>query len=105
MPSLERNGDVYVLNLGDDENRFNADSLDALEDRRSGSRPGLERGARPVGPAPRFESTVRAHYEMCSTAFFFSSAWIRLYTTVPSFSTTSVRYTLPPVTSNAKASV
>jgi Delta3-Delta2-enoyl-CoA isomerase len=31
MASLERNGDVFVLSLGEDENRFNADSLDALE--------------------------------------------------------------------------
>jgi Delta3-Delta2-enoyl-CoA isomerase len=31
MPSLTRHEDVFVLNLGDDENRFNADSLDALE--------------------------------------------------------------------------
>lgn len=31
MPTLERDGDVFVLNLGEDENRFNADSLDALE--------------------------------------------------------------------------
>jgi enoyl-CoA hydratase/carnithine racemase len=32
MASLERDGDVFVLNLGDAENRFNAESLDALED-------------------------------------------------------------------------
>jgi len=29
--SLDRDGDVFVLNLGDDENRFNDRSLDALE--------------------------------------------------------------------------
>src|SRR5271166_4159056 len=31
MPSLDRHDDVFVLDLGDGENRFNADSLDALE--------------------------------------------------------------------------
>lgn len=31
MSSLNRHGEVFVLNLGDDENRFNADSLTALE--------------------------------------------------------------------------
>lgn len=31
MASLQRDGDVFVLNLGDGENRFNGDSLDALE--------------------------------------------------------------------------
>jgi Delta3-Delta2-enoyl-CoA isomerase len=31
MSSLDRHDDVFVLNLGDDENRFNADSLGALE--------------------------------------------------------------------------
>ena len=31
MPSLDRRDDVFVLDLGDGENRFNADSLDALE--------------------------------------------------------------------------
>jgi Delta3-Delta2-enoyl-CoA isomerase len=31
MPSLDRAGDVYVLDLGDDENRFNASSVAALE--------------------------------------------------------------------------
>ncbi len=31
MPSLERDGEVFVLNLGDGENRFNADWLDAME--------------------------------------------------------------------------
>ncbi|HST55953.1 MAG TPA: enoyl-CoA hydratase/isomerase family protein [Solirubrobacteraceae bacterium] len=31
MPSLDRQDDVFVLNLGDDENRFNAASLTALE--------------------------------------------------------------------------
>jgi enoyl-CoA hydratase/carnithine racemase len=30
-PSLRRDGDVFVLDLGDGENRFNAGSLDALE--------------------------------------------------------------------------
>ncbi|HEY6759256.1 MAG TPA: enoyl-CoA hydratase-related protein [Baekduia sp.] len=32
MPSLDRDGDVYLLNLGDDENRFNPDWLGAVED-------------------------------------------------------------------------
>ena len=31
MPSLDRHEDVFVLNLGDGENRFNTDFLDALE--------------------------------------------------------------------------
>jgi enoyl-CoA hydratase/carnithine racemase len=31
MPSLDRDGDVYVLNLGDDENRFNPDWVGAVE--------------------------------------------------------------------------
>ena len=31
MPSLDRHDDVFVLTLGDGENRFNKDSLDALE--------------------------------------------------------------------------
>jgi Delta3-Delta2-enoyl-CoA isomerase len=31
LPSLHRDGDVFVLTLGDGENRFNADSLDAIE--------------------------------------------------------------------------
>jgi enoyl-CoA hydratase/carnithine racemase len=31
MSSLNRHGEVFVLDLGDDENRFNADSLTALE--------------------------------------------------------------------------
>jgi enoyl-CoA hydratase/carnithine racemase len=31
LPSLQRDGDVFVLTLGDGENRFNAGSLDALE--------------------------------------------------------------------------
>jgi Delta3-Delta2-enoyl-CoA isomerase len=31
MPSLRRNDAVFVLDLGDGENRFNPDSLDALE--------------------------------------------------------------------------
>jgi enoyl-CoA hydratase/carnithine racemase len=31
MSSLTRDGDVFVLNLGDGENRFNGDSLTALE--------------------------------------------------------------------------
>ncbi len=31
MPSLSRHEDVFVLDLGDGENRFNAASLDALE--------------------------------------------------------------------------
>ncbi len=31
MASLERDGDVFVLDLGDGESRFNGDSLDALE--------------------------------------------------------------------------
>ncbi len=30
MPSLDRDGEVFVLNLGDGENRFNADSVAAL---------------------------------------------------------------------------
>jgi enoyl-CoA hydratase/carnithine racemase len=30
MPTLDRDGDVYVLNLGDDENRFNPDWVDAV---------------------------------------------------------------------------
>src|ERR1700690_1416154 len=32
MPTLTRDADVYVLDLGADENRFNAQSLDAIED-------------------------------------------------------------------------
>jgi enoyl-CoA hydratase/carnithine racemase len=31
LPSLQRDGEVFVLDLGDGENRFNADSLDAIE--------------------------------------------------------------------------
>ncbi len=31
MPSLSRNDAIFVLDLGDGENRFNPDSLDALE--------------------------------------------------------------------------
>ena len=31
MPTLTRHADVYVLDLGADENRFNAQSLDAIE--------------------------------------------------------------------------
>jgi enoyl-CoA hydratase/carnithine racemase len=31
MASLDRDGDVFLLDLGDDENRFNADSVGALE--------------------------------------------------------------------------
>jgi len=31
MPTLDRAGDVFVLHLGDGENRFNAESLSALE--------------------------------------------------------------------------
>jgi enoyl-CoA hydratase/carnithine racemase len=31
MPSLSRDGDVYLLDLGADENRFNADSVASLE--------------------------------------------------------------------------
>lgn len=31
MASLTREEDVFVLDMGDDENRFNADSLDSLE--------------------------------------------------------------------------
>jgi Delta3-Delta2-enoyl-CoA isomerase len=31
LPGLQRDGDVFVLDLGDGENRFNADSLAALE--------------------------------------------------------------------------
>jgi enoyl-CoA hydratase/carnithine racemase len=30
MPSLDRDGDVYILNLGDDENRFNPDWVDGV---------------------------------------------------------------------------
>jgi enoyl-CoA hydratase/carnithine racemase len=30
MPSLDRDGDVFILNLGDDENRFNPDWVDAV---------------------------------------------------------------------------
>ena len=30
MPTLDRDGDVYVLNLGDDENRFNPDWVGAV---------------------------------------------------------------------------
>jgi len=33
MPTLDRAGDVFVLHLGDGENRFNAESLSALEGR------------------------------------------------------------------------
>jgi enoyl-CoA hydratase/carnithine racemase len=32
MPSLDRDGDVYLLNLGDDENRFNPAWVGAVED-------------------------------------------------------------------------
>jgi enoyl-CoA hydratase/carnithine racemase len=32
MPSLDRDGDVYLLNLGDGENRFNPDWVGAVED-------------------------------------------------------------------------
>jgi Delta3-Delta2-enoyl-CoA isomerase len=31
LPSLERDGEVYLLDLGDGENRFNVDFFDALE--------------------------------------------------------------------------
>lgn len=31
MPSMERDGEVFVLTLGDEENRFNGDFLDSLE--------------------------------------------------------------------------
>lgn len=31
IPTLERDGDVYLLDLGDGENRFNADWLEAVE--------------------------------------------------------------------------
>ncbi len=31
MPTLTREGDVFTLDLGDGENRFNGDSLDAIE--------------------------------------------------------------------------
>jgi enoyl-CoA hydratase/carnithine racemase len=30
MPSLDRDGEVFLLNLGDTENRFNADSVGAI---------------------------------------------------------------------------
>ena len=30
MPSLDRDGEVFVLNLGDTENRFNAESVGAI---------------------------------------------------------------------------
>ncbi len=30
MPTLERDGDVFILNLGDDENRFNPPWVDAV---------------------------------------------------------------------------
>src|ERR1044071_9229618 len=30
MPTLDRDGDVYVLNLGDDENRFNPEWVGAV---------------------------------------------------------------------------
>lgn len=43
MPSLERDGDVFVLNLGDDENRFNPDWVTgvnaALDEVEAGSHP------------------------------------------------------------------
>jgi enoyl-CoA hydratase/carnithine racemase len=32
MPTLQRDGDVYLLHLGDDENRFNPDWVGAVED-------------------------------------------------------------------------
>jgi enoyl-CoA hydratase/carnithine racemase len=32
MPSLDRDGDVFILNLGDDENRFNPDWMSAVTD-------------------------------------------------------------------------
>jgi enoyl-CoA hydratase/carnithine racemase len=32
MPTLDRDGDVFLLNLGDDENRFNPDWVAAVED-------------------------------------------------------------------------
>ena len=31
MPNVRREGDVFILDLGDGENRFNATSLDAIE--------------------------------------------------------------------------
>ena len=31
LPSLTREGEVFVLDLGNGENRFNDDSLDAIE--------------------------------------------------------------------------
>src|SRR3954468_3285619 len=31
MPTLDRDGDVYLLNLGDDENRFNPEWVGAVE--------------------------------------------------------------------------
>ena len=33
MPKLDRDGDVYLLDLGDDENRFNIDWVSSLEAR------------------------------------------------------------------------
>jgi enoyl-CoA hydratase/carnithine racemase len=32
MPNMERDGDVFILNLGDDENRFNPDWMSAVSD-------------------------------------------------------------------------
>lgn len=32
MPQLERDGDVFILDLGDGENRINADSVAALNE-------------------------------------------------------------------------
>jgi len=43
-PALDRDGDVFVLDLGDGENRFNAESVTALEE---------ALGAVEVAPAPR----------------------------------------------------
>jgi hypothetical protein len=36
MPSLDRDGEVFVLNLGDSENRFNAESVGAINARATG---------------------------------------------------------------------
>jgi enoyl-CoA hydratase/carnithine racemase len=43
-PALDRDGDVFVLDLGDGENRFNAESVTALEE---------ALGAVEAAPAPR----------------------------------------------------
>ena len=37
MPTLDRDGDVFILNLGDDENRFNPEWMTAAGVRANGA--------------------------------------------------------------------